>query len=120
MPMSIGVRSSALTDQEVAELKAKHLACSHLIKGSQDAIIRLRDQTARAPEGADTAAAYRATEILEEVVGSWCETLSILRLALDRTYSRNSLHLERLLPDKSVFMNEFRFGSLDSPDARKG
>jgi hypothetical protein len=117
LPMPIEVRSSALTDRDVAELKARHLACSHLIKGSQDAIIRLRNRAAAAPVGADMVAAHRATEILEEVVGSWCETLSILRSVLNRTTSPNSLTRQRLELDQNVFNDESRRRGVESPDA---
>jgi hypothetical protein len=117
--MTIGVRSSALTAQEVAELKARHLACSHLIKGSQDAIIRLRNQTSNAPKGADLRTANRATEILEEVVGSWCETLSILRSALSRTTPLDSLLPQRSDLVQSVFDHASRLPSVNAPEARR-
>jgi hypothetical protein len=116
-PMYIGVRPSALTDKDVAELKARHLACSHLIKGSQDAIIRLRDQTAGAPGRTDVSTAHRATEILEDVVGSWCETLSMLRSALNRTSSHHFLPSRTLAHNESVFEDESRLRSGKSPDA---
>ena len=79
----------SLTHAELAELKAHHLACSHLIKGCQDATIRLRngevDQGKHDPHQADVE--FRAVEILEHILDSWCETLSILRANLkESTY----------------------------------
>jgi hypothetical protein len=96
-------RSSALTDQEIAELKAQHLACSHLVKGCQDAIIRFREKTAEQGQDLQAGATYRTIEILEEVLASWCDTLSILRSALNQTSSRNAGHyrMPRLIPNVS-------------------
>ena len=104
MPMD--GRSSTLTDQEVAELKARHLACSHLVKGCQDAIIRFRERTAEGEQGQQASSAHRAIEILEEVLGSWCDTLSILRSALNRTSSRTAAYDQRLEVIPGVFKNE--------------
>ena len=118
--MYIGVRPSALTDQDVAELKARHLACSHLIKGSQDAIIRLRNRTASTPEEADLSLECRATEILEDVVGSWCETLSILRSALNGISSQRSARWQRAELDQSVFTRGSRPPSVDAAYRRRG
>jgi hypothetical protein len=75
-----------LSTEDIAELKAHHLACSHLIKGCQDAVIRLRaGETARTTE-ADLAeeVTYRAVSILEHILDSWCETASILRASLNQ------------------------------------
>src|SRR6266511_91311 len=96
-------RSSALTDREIAELKAHHLACSHLAKGCQDAIIRFREKAAEAGQDQQAGTAYRTIEILEEVLASWCDTLSILRSALNQTSSRNArpYRMPRLIPDVS-------------------
>ncbi len=103
MPMD--GRSYALTDQEVAELKARHLACSHLVKGCQDAIIRFRE-TAEGQQGRQASTAHRAIEILEEALGSWCDTLSILRSARNRTSSRTAAYDQRLEVIPGVFKNE--------------
>jgi hypothetical protein len=79
--------SPRLNREELAELKAHHLACSHLIKGCQDATIRLRGD--RAAElrvaGQQQGIEHRAVEILEDVLGSWCETLSVLRANLNQS-----------------------------------
>lgn len=74
----------AITEQEAAELKAHHLACSHLVKGCQQAIFQFRKQ---APSGGDEETlrlAQRTIEILEDTLQCWCETLSIVRSALER------------------------------------
>ena len=54
--------SPRLNRQELAELKAHHLACSHLVKGCQDAAIRLRrDRAAElGADGQHHALEYRA------------------------------------------------------------
>jgi hypothetical protein len=77
--------SPRLNRQELAELKAHHLACSHLIKGCQDAVIRLRREGPTQVRVATQATALerRAVEILEEMLDSWCSTLSVLRANLD-------------------------------------
>lgn len=79
--------SSRLNRAELAELKAHHLACSHLIKGCQDATIRLRrDRAAELRAAAQhQSVEYRAIEILEDVLGSWCQTLSVLRANLNQS-----------------------------------
>jgi hypothetical protein len=86
-PMSKPIVTLALNDLEVAELKAHHLACSHLVRGCQDAVFRFREAAA----GGDTDAsrlAHRTVEILEDVLASWCETVSMLRSALDHASSQ--------------------------------
>src|SRR2546426_6901920 len=75
-PVSIESRSSALTKQEVAELKARHLACSHLVKGCQDAIISFRDKTVSQSAGREANAAAPASHTLAAEVGCWCATPS--------------------------------------------
>jgi hypothetical protein len=77
--------SPRLNRQELAELKAHHVACSHLIKGCQDATIRLRRDCASKAGVADEQQELelRAVEILEEMLDSWCNTLSVLRANLD-------------------------------------
>lgn len=72
----------ALTEKETAELKAHHLACGHLVRGCQDAIFRFRSQAGGGIQS--DSVSFRTIEIMESVLQSWCETLSILRLALDR------------------------------------
>jgi hypothetical protein len=72
--------STSLSREDAAELKAHHLACSQLVRGCQDAVLRLRghdDDTADSD-----AVSYRAVEIMESVLASWCETLSVLRSAM--------------------------------------
>jgi len=117
MPMQ--GRSSALTDQEVAELKAHHLACSHLVKGCQDAIITFRKKTANESRAQHASTAYRAVEILEEVLGSWCDTLSILRSALSPTSPRDAAYDHRLELIAGVFENESSRPGAASVDARR-
>jgi len=117
--MPIDGRLSALTDQEVAELKAHHLACSHLVKGCQDAIIRFREKTAEVQQGQQASTAHRAIEILEEVLGSWCDTLSILRSALNRTSSRTAAFDERFELIPGVFKNESSRQGAAAFDARR-
>jgi len=72
----------ALTEKELAELKAHHLACGHLVRGCQDAIFRFRSQAGGGIQS--DSVSFRTIEIMESVLESWCETLSILRLALNR------------------------------------
>jgi hypothetical protein len=79
----------ALSEEEAAELKAHHLACRQLVRGCQDAIFRLRGQAGGNTES--DAVSYRATEIMEEILNSWCETLSVLRAALGMDYSREQI-----------------------------
>ncbi len=117
MPMK--GRSSALTDQEVAELKAHHLACSHLVKGCQDAIITFRKKTANESQVQHASTAYRAIEILEEVLGSWCDTLSILRSAVSPTSPRDAAYDQRLELIAGVFKNESSRPRAASVDARR-
>ena len=92
--------SPRLNRQDLAELKAHHLACSHLIKGCQDAAIRLRRD--RAAElraaGQHQGVEYRAVEILEEVLGSWCETLSVLHANLGRSSLGDAAAWQRPTP----------------------
>jgi len=72
-------------ENEVAELKAHHLACTQLVRGCQEAIFRFRS---RAGDGIATDdVSMRTIEIMEGILGSWCETVSILRSALDRDSS---------------------------------
>ena len=104
-------RLPALAGQQIVELKAQHLACSHLVKGCQDAIIRFRETTATEDQAQEANAAPRAIEILEEVLGSWCDTLSILHSALYRTSSANVPRDRRL---------EFIPGVLGNEPSRQG
>lgn len=100
--------SPRLNREELAELKAHHLACSHLIKGCQDATIRLRRD--RAAElrvaGQQQGIEYRAVEILEDVLGSWCETLSVLRANLDQSSLADVAAWQRLTGEPSVSFEE--------------
>ena len=100
--------SPRLNREELAELKAHHLACSHLIKGCQDATIRLRRD--RAAElrvaGQNDGIEYRAVEILEDVLGSWCETLSVLRANLNQSSPGDVAVWQRPAPEPSVFSEE--------------
>jgi len=98
--------SSALTDQEVAELKARHLACSHLVKGCQDAIIRVRQKTSELAHDQQVSTALRAIEILEDALASWCDTLSILRSSLNRASTRRAGYRQRFEHLPGVFGNE--------------
>jgi hypothetical protein len=79
----------ALTEEEAAELKAHHLACRQLVRGCQDAVFRLRGQAGGDAES--DAVSDRATEIMEGILNSWCETLSVLRSALGMDYSREQI-----------------------------
>jgi len=85
--MSKPIVTLALNDLEVAELKAHHLACGHLVRGCQDAIFRFRDSAADG-DGEAARLAHRTIEILEDVLASWCETVSMLRSALDHASSQ--------------------------------
>ena len=78
--------SNVFTRKEIAELKAHHLACSQLVRGCQDAIFRFRRETGVDLDGGSIS--FRTVEILEDILNSWCETLSILRSALDHGSSR--------------------------------
>ena len=97
--------SPRLNREELAELKAHHLACSHMIKGCQDATIRLRRD--RAAElrvaGRHQGIEYRAVEILEDVLGSWCETLSVLRANLSQSSPGDMAAWQRPAREASVF-----------------
>lgn len=75
-----------LTEEEAAELKAHHLACSQLVRGCQDAIFRFRSQAGRDIDL--DGVSFRTVEIMEGILDSWCETLSILRSALNRDSAR--------------------------------
>jgi hypothetical protein len=87
--MSSMTLPDALREKEAAELKAHHLACSQLVRGCQDAIFRFRSQSGGDIES--DSVSYRTIEIMESILDSWCETVSILRSALDR----DSLREER-------------------------
>lgn len=89
MPKSIV--TSALTDLEISELKAHHLACSHLVRGCQDAIFRFRGSAAGDADAERVA--HRTVEILEDIVASWCETVSMLRSALDHASNGGALDM---------------------------
>lgn len=106
MPMSSLTYSAALTDEEVAELKARHLALSYLVKGCQDAVFNFRRQSAPDAGAKEARAAHRTVEILEEVLASWCDTLSILRSALNPTSSLRVDAGQRLDLYPGVFTNE--------------
>lgn len=100
--------SPRLSREELTELKAHHLACSHLIKGCQDATIRLRRD--RAAElraaGQHQGIEYRAVEILEDMLGSWCETLSVLRVNLSRFSPGDMAARQRPSSEPKVFSDE--------------
>ncbi len=106
MPMSSLMIPSALTQQEIAELKARRLACSYLVKGCQDAIFDFRERAAGMAGAAQARSAHRAIEILEEALGSWCETLSILRSALNSTSSLGTAGEQSLEAYPGVFIND--------------
>ena len=100
--------SPRLNREELAVLKAHHLACSHLIKGCQDATIRLRRD--RAAElrvaGQYQGVEYRAVEILEDVLGSWCETLSVLRANLNQSSPGDVAAWQSPAREPNVFAEE--------------
>jgi hypothetical protein len=84
--MSSMTTPDALRENEAAELKAHHLACSQLVRGCQDAIFRFRSQCGSDIES--DRVSFRTIEIMESVLDSWCETVSILRSALHRDSMR--------------------------------
>ena len=88
--MSSMTLTDALRENEAAELKAHHLACSQLVRGCQDAIFRFRSQSGDDIES-DTVS-FRTIEIMEGILDSWCETVSILRSALDRDSMREEAY----------------------------
>ena len=100
--------SPHLNREERAELKAHHLACSHLIKGCQDGTIRLRRDHASELRvaGQHQGIEYRAVEILEDVLGSWCETLSVLRANLNQSSPGDMAAWQRPAHEPSVFSEE--------------
>lgn len=99
--------SPRLNREELVELKAHHLACSHLIKGCQDATIRLRrDRASELSAAGDQSSEYRAVEILEDVLGSWCETLSVLRANLNQSSPGDVAIWQRPAPEPNVFSVE--------------
>ena len=100
--------SPHLNREELAELKAHHLACSHLIKGCQDGTIRLRRDHASELRvaGQHQGIEYRAVEILEDVLGSWCETLSVLRANLSQSSPGDMAAWQRPASEPSVFSEE--------------
>ena len=97
-----------LNREELAELKAHHLACSHLIKGCQDATIRLRRDRAAELRVAvqHQGIEYRAVEILEDVLGSWCETLSVLRANLNQDSPADGPAWQKPAREPSVLSDE--------------
>ena len=104
------VNPPSFTVKEVRELKAHQLACSHLIKGCQDAVIRLRRAGAPGATAHDREALeLRAVEILEDVLGSWCETLSILRATLNQSAAPESMApWQRPIAQRDLETDEFR------------
>jgi len=100
--------SPRLNREELAELKAHHLACSHLIKGCQDGTIRLRrDRDAELRvNGQHQGIEFRAVEILEDVLDSWCETLSVLRANLNQSSPGDMAAWQRPAREPSVFSEE--------------
>jgi hypothetical protein len=84
--MSSMTLPDALREEEAAELKAHHLACSQLVRGCQDAIFRFRSQSGRDNES--DSVSFRTIEIMEGILDSWCETVAILRSALGRNSMR--------------------------------
>ena len=109
--------SPRLNREELAELKAHHLACSHLIKGCQDATIRLRRDRAAELRVADAhqGIEYRAVEILEDVLGSWCETLSVLRANLSQPSLGDVAVWQTPAREPSVFSEEVTITVGQSP-----
>jgi hypothetical protein len=63
------------------ELEAQELACSYLVKGCERALYQfgLAAGETGIPEG--TEIDRRAADIMRDVLGSWQETLSLLRSA---------------------------------------
>jgi len=102
-PMSPLTFPTALTDQETAELKAHHLACSHLVRGCQDAIFEFRKRAAVGGNDENFRLAPRTIEILEGVMESWCETLSVVRSALGLASSHGQPFEPDLQPYHDVF-----------------
>lgn len=91
----------ALTIQETAELKAHHLACSHLVRGCQEAIFEFRTQAATGDD-ASLRLAERTIEILEGVLETWCETLAVVHSALGRDSSHGQPFELDLQPSHDV------------------
>ena len=111
---------SRLSAEEIAELKAHHLACSHLVKGCQDATIKLRrDRAVQLIAHPHDSVEYRAVEILEHVLGAWCETISIIRASLNQSSSGEVAVWQKPAPWPSVFSDE-RAGKQAQPADRRG
>lgn len=94
-----------LTDNELSELKARHLACSLLIRGCQAAILDYRKKAGNAGEQ-QARHEQRVIDVLEEVLQAWCETLSVLRSVLNQTSARRALSGRRNETAVAVFTGE--------------
>jgi predicted glycosyl hydrolase (DUF1957 family) len=63
------------------ELRAEHVACTHLVRGCEDALARLASEWLEADSLEEEAMNARAAEILNEVLDDWREALQMLRTA---------------------------------------
>jgi len=114
------VRPLALTNRDAAELKARHLACSLLVKGCQAAIFDFREKAASATvDDRQALAADRTVEILEDILESWCNTLSVLRSALNQTSAQRLAGGQWLEANPGVFTNEPWGGEWATPSQRR-
>ncbi len=117
--MSSLVRPLAFTDRDAAELKARHLACSLLVQGCQSAIFDFREKAASATATDQQALpAHRTVEVLEEILESWCNTLSVLRSALNETSAQRMAGGQWLEVNPGVFTNEPSGGGWAIPTQR--
>lgn len=108
-----------LNPEELAELKAHHLACSHLIKGCQDATIKLRRERAGQLMAANPeyTVEFRAIQILEDVLASWCETLGVLHTNLNQ--SSPSYVTSWRSPTRTAFVFSREAAAKTSPRAER-
>ena len=79
MRSSGGPKSS--TAFSMRELEAQELACSYLVKGCERALYHFGLVAGETGGGDGANIDRRAAEIMRDVLGSWRETLSILRMA---------------------------------------
>jgi len=70
-----------LSRREREELRAQEIASIYLVKGCERALADLRCNLTESEEPRDLRIALRASQILEDILGSWAETLAVLRAA---------------------------------------
>lgn len=103
--MSSSVHTLGLRERDIAELKARYLACSLLVRGCQAAVFDFREKAGSADERVSRSQ-QRVIEVLETVLESWCETLSVLRSVLNQTSAQTLAGGQWSEANTGVFTNE--------------